>query len=148
MAAVCRVKLSDKAALRDTSAIKLNHQLHLNPERIKKITGKTLTCTNCHKMDAQGNYILPINYTEHCSQCHPLEFDERFPGQLVEHGTQPEGIQEFLKNNFYTPRCLALAGLPQPSPPAGGAEIARRPGQAPVAPSTPQAATPATVAMS
>ena len=140
-----RVKLSDKAALRDTSAIKLNHQLHLNPERIKKITGKTLTCTNCHKMDAQGNYILPINYTEHCSQCHPLEFDERFPGQLVEHGTQPEGIQEFLKNNFYTPRCLALAGLPQPSPPAGGAEIARRPGQAPVAPSAPQAATPATV---
>ena len=32
-----RVKLSDKAALRDTSAIKLNHQIHLTPERIKKI---------------------------------------------------------------------------------------------------------------
>jgi predicted CXXCH cytochrome family protein len=140
-----RVKLSDKVALRDASAIKLNHQIHLTPERIKKITGKTLTCTNCHKMDTQGAYMLPINYTEHCSQCHPLEFDERFPGQLVDHGTQPEGIQEFLKNNFYTPRCLALAGLPQPSPQAGGAEAVRRPGQAPAAPSAPQAATPATV---
>ena len=92
-----RVKLSDKAALRDTSAIKLNHQLHLTPERIKKVTGKTLTCTNCHRMDAQGAYMLPIDYTEHCSQCHPLEFDERFPGQVVDHGTQPEGIQDFLK---------------------------------------------------
>ena len=59
--------------------------------------------------------MLPIDYTEHCSQCHPLEFDERFPGQFVDHGTQPEGIQEFLKNNFFTPRCLALAGLPQPT---------------------------------
>jgi predicted CXXCH cytochrome family protein len=140
-----RVKLSDKAALRDTGAIKLNHQVHLSPERIKKVTGKTLTCTNCHRMDAQGAYMLPINYTEHCSQCHPLEFDERFPGQVVDHGTQPEGIQEFLKNNFFTPRCLALAGLPQPSPPAGGVEVPRRPGQAPSAPSAPQAATPATV---
>ena len=140
-----RVKLSDKAALRDTSAIKLNHQIHLSPERIKKVTGKTLTCTNCHRMDAQGAYMLPIDYTEHCSQCHPLEFDERFPGQVVDHGTQPEGIQEFLKNNFFTPRCLALAGLPQPPPPAAGAETVRRPGQAPAAPSQPQPATPEAV---
>ena len=140
-----RVRLSDKAALRDTSAIKLNHQLHLTPERIKKVTGKTLTCTNCHRMDAQGAYMLPIDYTEHCSQCHPLEFDERFPGQVVDHGTQPEGIQEFLKNNFFTPRCLALAGLPQPSPPAGGTEGVRRPGQAASAPPQQQPPTPESV---
>jgi len=140
-----RVKLSDKAALRDTSAIKLNHQVHLTPERIKKVTGKTLTCANCHKMDTQGAYMLPIDYTEHCSQCHPLEFDERFPGQFVDHGIQPEGIQEFLKNNFFTPRCLELARMLQPSSPAGGAEAGRRPGQGPPAPREPQAATPATV---
>jgi predicted CXXCH cytochrome family protein len=140
-----RVKLSDKAALRDTSAIKLNHQIHLTPERIKKVTGKTLTCTNCHRMDAQGAYMLPIDYTEHCSQCHPLEFDERFPGQVVDHGTQPEGIQEFLKNNFFTPRCLAQAGLPQPSPPAAGTEGVRRPGQAASAPAQPQPPTPESV---
>jgi predicted CXXCH cytochrome family protein len=140
-----RVKLSDKAALRDTTAIKLNHQVHLTPERIKKVIGKTLTCTNCHKMDAQGAYMSPINYTEHCSQCHRLEFDERFPGQVVDHGTQPEGIQEFLKNNFFTPRCLELAGLPQPRSPAAGVEAPRRPGQGPSAPREPQAATPTTV---
>ncbi len=140
-----RVKLSEKSALRDTTALKLNHQVHLTPERIKKVTSKTLTCTNCHRMDGQGAYILPIDYTEHCSQCHPLEFDERFPGQVVEHGAQPEVIQEFLKNNFFTPRCLERAGLPLPSSPEGGAGAARRPGQVSPAPREPQAATPATV---
>lgn len=140
-----RVKLSDKAALRDSSAIKLNHQKHLTPERIKQLTGKTLTCTNCHKMDAQGAYMLPIDYTEHCSQCHPLEFDKRFPGQTVDHGTQPEGIQEFLKNNFFTPRCLELAGMPQSRPPAGEGETVRRPGQRPAAPRESPATTPAAV---
>jgi hypothetical protein len=140
-----RVQLSDKAALRDTSAIKLNHQVHLTPERIKKLTSKTLTCTNCHKMDAQGAYALPITYTEHCAECHPLEFDSRFPGQVVDHGNQPEDIQEFLKNNFFTPRCLELAGVPQPRPPVAETEAVRRPGQAPSAPPQPQAATPASV---
>ena len=142
-----RVKLSDKAALRDTSAIKLNHQLHLTPERIKKVTSKTLTCTNCHKMDAQGAYMLPITYTEHCAECHPLQFDDRFPGQFVDHGNQPETMQEFLKNNFYTARCLEQAGLPTPPPssPEGSAGVIRRPGQVPSAPPQPQAATPATV---
>lgn len=136
-----RVKLSDKGALRDTGSIKLNHQLHLTPERIKKVTGKTLTCTNCHRMDAQGAYMLPINYTEHCSQCHPLEFDQRFQGQVVEHGIQPESIQTFLIT-FFTPNCLAQAGLPQPPPPVGGTEGVRRPGQAPSASAQPQPPTP------
>jgi predicted CXXCH cytochrome family protein len=142
-----RVKLSDKAALRDTSAIRLNHQKHLNPERIKKLSSKTLTCTNCHKMDAQGAYMLPIAYAEHCAECHPLEFDERFRGQFVEHGKQPEDIQEFLKDNFYTARCLEQAGLPTPPPssPEGSAGVIRRPGQAPSAPQQPQVATPTTV---
>jgi len=140
-----RLKLSDKAALRDTSAIKLNHQVHLTPERIKKITSKTLTCTSCHKMDAQGAYMLPITYTEHCAECHRLEFDNRFPGQVVDHGNQPEDIQEFLKNNFFTSRCLELAGLPQARPPAGEPEVVRRPGQAPSASREPQTATPASV---
>jgi predicted CXXCH cytochrome family protein len=142
-----RVKLSDKAALRDNSAIKLNHQIHLTPERIKKVTSKTLTCTNCHRMDAQGAYMLPITYTEHCAECHPLQFDDRFPGQFVDHGNQPETIQEFLKNNFYTARCLEQAGLPTPPPssPEGSAGGIRRPGQVPSAPQQPQVATPATV---
>src|SRR5205823_3177424 len=69
----------------------------------------------------------------------------RFPGQVVDHGNQPEDIQEFLKNNFFTPRCLELARLPQPRSPAGGAEAVRRPGQGPSAPREPQAATPTTV---
>lgn len=141
-----RVKLSDQKALRDPSAIKLNHEIHLSAERIKKVTSKTLTCTNCHKMDAQGVGILPIDYTEHCSQCHPLEFDNRFPGQVVEHGNQPDIIQEFLKNNFFTPRCLELAGLPRP--PASALPAVVRPGAsaAPASGSTtPPPATPATV---
>jgi hypothetical protein len=89
-----RVKLSDKAALRDTSAIKLNHQIHLTPERIKKVTGKTLTCTNCHRMDAQGAYMLPIDYTEHCSQC--TRWIRRALSRASRRsGTQPRSIQNF-----------------------------------------------------
>jgi len=143
---VTRVKLSDKAALHDPGAMKLNHELHLTPERMKKLGFKPLACANCHRADKQGAYMAPITYTEHCAQCHPLEFDERFPGQVVQHGKQPEGIQDFLKDNF-TRRCLERS-VEQTAPPQEGSDAGterRRPGQALALPREPQVATAASV---
>src|SRR5262249_22094519 len=33
---------------------------------------RTLQCAECHKLDNAGQYMLPINYENHCASCHPL----------------------------------------------------------------------------
>lgn len=140
-----RVRLGEKT-LSDPTALQLNHALHLTPERMTRQGFKALTCNNCHKADQQGAYMEPITYTEHCSQCHPLEFDNRFPGQAVPHGKQPEAIHTFLKQNF-TQRCLERS-VELPASPSEGGETPsprRLPGQATATPREPQAATAATV---
>jgi predicted CXXCH cytochrome family protein len=127
---VRRVRLNDQA-LRDPTALKLNHALHLTPERMTAFGFKPLTCASCHKLDEQGASLSPITYAERCASCHLLEFDARFPGQVVPHGQQPEDIQNFLKQNF-AQRCLERFAALLPTAPADGESAVRprRPGQA------------------
>jgi hypothetical protein len=94
-----RIRLSDTAQLRDTARIKLNHAVHLKPEKLGQHGFEQLTCDSCHQLDAQGRYMLPVVYETHCQQCHALEFDARFPQQVVPHDA-PEVVQAFLVNVF------------------------------------------------
>jgi predicted CXXCH cytochrome family protein len=67
------------------SKINFNHKLHLGLPRQKSLrdanspammeTMKRMerdSCQFCHKTDAAGEYMRPINYEEHCKVCHPL----------------------------------------------------------------------------
>lgn len=76
--------------LKDPGTIRFNHRVHLQSEGVfvldreqqrgleaKEAGGHTLdrralTCTDCHQIDGMGRYMLPINYEQHCGQCHPL----------------------------------------------------------------------------
>ena len=40
--------------------------------------------------------MLSIQYEEHCMRCHRLEFDERFPKQVVPHD-EPAVVHTFLE---------------------------------------------------
>jgi hypothetical protein len=58
------------------------------------------TCTKCHVKDDEGKYMQPINYENHCQQCHPLLFDnDRFKCQTVPHET-PLIVRGFLTEKY------------------------------------------------
>lgn len=73
---------------------------------IKQLTD---TCLACHESDSEGRYMRSIRFEKHCSQCHPLLFDnERFKGQQVPHES-PEVVRGFLTDTY------TLAALRDPS---------------------------------
>jgi hypothetical protein len=72
--------------------------------------------------------MQPIAYEAHCMRCHRLEFDERFPRQVVPHEAPPV-VQAFLIST-YTPYCLSrLLGPAETLEDEGGEPARRRPGQ-------------------
>lgn len=90
-----RVRLSERALLKDPAAIKLNHKVHLQ-ENIRGEKGPvTLACSNCHHFNEDLKTISPIQFERDCQACHSLEFDSRFPGISVPHGN-PNVVFNFL----------------------------------------------------
>jgi hypothetical protein len=109
-----RVRLDQKADLKDTAQVKLNHAKHLkvNLKGIEDLQkkpgvmgiakvkdGAQLACTFCHQPDARGQYLLPVSYLKHCAACHPLDFDGRFPDAVVPHDT-PAIVHAFLRGTL------------------------------------------------
>lgn len=66
---------------KDTNTLKFNHKLHFGtksdgtPIKVEKIDGTSLSCSDCHQSDSEGEYQIPINYENHCKSCHELQFD-------------------------------------------------------------------------
>jgi predicted CXXCH cytochrome family protein len=63
----------------DPGTIRFNHRVHLNlkAEGVRGIDKPLAAlsaqqCSYCHKIDVAGRYMKPINYDQHCSQCHAL----------------------------------------------------------------------------
>lgn len=70
---------------KDPAKIKFNHKVHLDldldalREAQRKVgrddlhgIGAKMACVDCHRMDADGKYVQPIRYDEHCARCHAL----------------------------------------------------------------------------
>jgi hypothetical protein len=92
-----RIRLN--ASAQDMTPVKLNHAMHLQPDLPGPQGLAQLTCRSCHQADAQGAYMQPIAYEKHCAACHALEFDPRFPRQIVPHA-EPKVIHAFLAQTF------------------------------------------------
>jgi len=82
-----RVRLDEAGARqRDQTQLIFTHERHLRPD-LKGPQGIVqLACKDCHVPDAEGKYMMPIDYETHCQQCHPLGFDPQFPDRVVPHG--------------------------------------------------------------
>jgi mono/diheme cytochrome c family protein len=109
-----RVRLDDKARLKDTAQVKLNHQKHLKvglrglddlakqgaKGLVEAQKGLQLSCTFCHRPDAQQAYMAPVTYKDHCAVCHPLGFDaEKFPDAVAPHD-KPEIVHAYLRTKY------------------------------------------------
>jgi hypothetical protein len=133
-----RVRLDDRARLRDNAQIKLNHAKHLKAglkglEELKSTRGSDgilqgrdglqLTCAYCHEPDERRGAIAPITFQRHCGPaCHPLDFDGRLPDVAVPHDTPPV-VHAFLRGVFSESFdvCQAVQRSPASAPPAARA---------------------------
>jgi hypothetical protein len=60
---------------RDTAALRFNHQVHFDPEKVRdngRQPPAPLECADCHVPDAAGRYMRPIDYAADCQRCHHL----------------------------------------------------------------------------
>ena len=100
------------AKWQDKARIRFNHAKHLHVEYDadgKLVHGLIGTdgalrdlsrnCDRCHQPDVSGRYMEPINYSRHCAECHPLLFDNDFPGETVPHET-PAVVRGFLVDRY------------------------------------------------
>jgi len=76
-----------KDTLVETSNLKFPHDAHLTVEGVESPSGKrVMACADCHQPDAGGIGMKPIVMTQHCAECHSLQFEEDVPSRIVPHG--------------------------------------------------------------
>lgn len=127
-----RVRLDEKALLKDESTLKLNHQRHLELEADYLQTefgveARRMVCVDCHRTESDGRTMLPIRYERDCQRCHmkELEFDAGMPGRRVVHGRQVEDVWRQLQEVYAG---LYMASHPEEArKPAGTRWIPGRP---------------------
>lgn len=96
-----RVRLDEKAEVKDGSTLLLNHKVHLDPELRGSDGPEPLKCMSCHHPDEQGAYMKPITFEKDCMRCHQLDFDDRLPGKTVSHRKQPQDLRAELQAAYY-----------------------------------------------
>jgi len=62
------------------------------PEKVKK---HRLDCADCHRPGADGAFMQPVKYAQHCAQCHSLQFQPSLPMLRIPHG-DAEKVRYFL----------------------------------------------------
>lgn len=98
---IIRVRLKDNDNLKDNTPIKLNHKLHLKPNLRGPNGPENLSCENCHRVDASGEYTLPIEYERDCKRCHTLEFLDRLSKvKVVVPHELSDKVRSFLQNYY------------------------------------------------
>jgi hypothetical protein len=109
------VSLDDAGRLRDSSALKLNHALHLKAGLRGKSGPTTLQCNACHQLEADFKSMKPISFDRHCRDCHALEFEEKLPGVEVPHGDS-EAIYPTLFTEYTKLFLIGTKAMQDPKP--------------------------------
>lgn len=89
----------DFAVREDPGKLKFNHKLHLAAGLKMGEATTQLRCDSCHRPEADGRYMAPVQFESHCKSCHPLTLrssDASSPLLEVPHRLQPEAIRRFL----------------------------------------------------
>ena len=110
----------------ERSGLKFPHDLHLAPEGIRGPDGdRVLVCASCHRPDAGGATMQPVDFESMCQDCHRLTFDITEPGRQVPHAKIEEIL--YTLDEFYARRALE-GEIKDPTAPAT-VRTRRRPGQ-------------------
>jgi hypothetical protein len=92
--------------LPDPGRLKFNHKMHLVLEGVLTGAGndpqarRVLKCSDCHVLDARGEYLEPVVYERHCGTCHAHRIQPLPNGESVPH-EGPDGVRQFLLRYFY-----------------------------------------------
>lgn len=118
-----RVEL--KPDLKENSGLKFPHDEHLVAEGLNAPDGRrVLTCDSCHKVDAAGAAMQPVDFETMCQDCHRLTFDVTEPEREVPHAKIQEII--YTLDEFYARR--ALEGEVKDTSAPESLRVRRRPG--------------------
>ncbi len=83
----------EQPGAKDSAKILFNHQRHLQPDVVME--NRQLNCADCHQPGADGAFMQPIRYQDHCAKCHSLQLDPDLPKFFVPH-RDPEKVYDFL----------------------------------------------------
>lgn len=86
----------EQKGMRDPAKLSFNHLRHFQ-NTVKKANGANLDCTDCHKPGADGVYMQPISYEQHCSACHSLHFSADVPELKIPHH-DPEKVRQEMQS--------------------------------------------------
>lgn len=82
--------------VRESDALRFNHQRHLNGAGIPPTKAGKLDCNYCHQAEANGRYMRRVNFEAHCQECHSLQFDVKNPDFQLPHG-DAQLVRTFLR---------------------------------------------------
>jgi predicted CXXCH cytochrome family protein len=94
-----------KAKPREMSNVRFSHKKHLDPKGVRSPEGKKkLDCGACHRADAGGAGMKPIDMENHCQACHTLDFEKNSPSLRHQ---RPEAVEATIRG-YYS--ALAIRG--------------------------------------
>jgi hypothetical protein len=112
--------------LEERSGLKFPHELHLRAEGLAAPDGRRrLDCGDCHREQAGGALMQPVDFGSMCQDCHRLTFDITAPERQVPHARIAEIF--FMLDEFYARRALEGEVADAAAPPT--LRTRRRPGQ-------------------
>jgi hypothetical protein len=83
--------------VRESDALRFNHQLHLGGRGIPPLPGGgKLDCNYCHKPEPNGRYMQRVSFEANCQTCHSLQFDVKNPDFQLPHG-DAQLVRTFLR---------------------------------------------------
>lgn len=83
-----RVRYSEATPLKEPTALKFPHDVHLSDKGIKSPQGRVkMECNNCHKLNPDGLQFGTVNMKDHCQSCHDLKFEPAISNREVPHGS-------------------------------------------------------------
>lgn len=127
-----RVSLDDAANLKERSGLRFDHEVHLAEAGIMAPDGRrVLDCGACHTLEPGGQGLAPVDFEQHCQDCHRLEFDPNDRERVVPHA-DVRGVINSLEE-YYAARALqggytdGATWQDEARRPAGAAPQAARP---------------------
>ncbi len=86
----------------EVSGLGFSHLQHVGKAVTGRGDGKQyLQCGACHEPDVAGAYMLPIQFEQHCQDCHRLDFDSTVAADFTPHG-DPAEIRRRIRGLYST----------------------------------------------
>ena len=85
---LARTRLVKGEMLKENTALKFPHDVHLKADGVKSPKGKVkVDCASCHTLNSDGLGFAKVTMKDHCQSCHDLKFEPSVSNREVPHGS-------------------------------------------------------------